>query len=300
MRLLSCLTTCIAAVTAVTIGKRAPTPGTLSHVTSFGNAPTNAGFYIYVPKNIASSPGIVTAIHFCTGSAEGYYNYSPYKDLSETYGFIVIYPNSPHQGSCWDVSSKETLSHGGGGDSNTIANMVKWTINKYKVDTNKVFVTGTSSGAMMTNVLAATYPNLFRAAIAYSGVPAGCFSSSTSSIDAWNSSCADGHVISTPARWSQIALAMYPGYKGARPRMQIYHGEIDKTLSVQNYQESMKQWAGVLGYDYTKLEKSTTDDPERGWTRTHFGGNLEGIWAKGVGHSVICRGDDDMRWFGFK
>jgi acetylxylan esterase len=127
------LTTCIAAAAAVTIGKRAPIPGTLSHVTSFGNAPTNVGFYIHVPKNLATSPGVITAIHFCTGSAEGCYNYSPYKNFSEKYGFIVIYPNSPHQGSCWDVSSKKTLAHDGGGDSNTIANMVKWTINTRRI-----------------------------------------------------------------------------------------------------------------------------------------------------------------------
>jgi acetylxylan esterase len=82
--------------------------------------------------------------------------------------------------------------------------------------------------------------------------------------------------------------------------MQIYHGAIDKTLSVQNYQESMKQWAGVLGYEYTKPEKYTTDDPQRGWRRTRFSGSLEGIWAKDTGHSVVCRGEDDMRWFGFK
>jgi acetylxylan esterase len=42
------------------------------------------------------------------------------------------------------------LSHNGGGDSNTIANMVTWTISNYKADASKVFVTGSSSGAMMT------------------------------------------------------------------------------------------------------------------------------------------------------
>jgi acetylxylan esterase len=42
------------------------------------------------------------------------------------------------------------LTHEGGGDSNTIANMVKWTLSEYKADAKKVFVTGSSSGAMMT------------------------------------------------------------------------------------------------------------------------------------------------------
>lgn len=150
MRLQTLLTTCLSVAAAATLGKRAPTPGTLSQVTSFGNAPTAAGFYIYVPKKLAASPGVVVAVHYCTGTAQAYYTGSPYATLAEQYGFIVIYPSSPHSGTCWDVSSKATLTHNGGGDSNTIANMVKWTLTQYKADASKVFVTGSSSGAMMT------------------------------------------------------------------------------------------------------------------------------------------------------
>jgi acetylxylan esterase len=150
MRLLTLLTNYLSVAAAATLGKRAPTPGSLSQVTSFGEAPTKAGFYIYVPKKLAASPGVIVAIHYCTGSAQAYFNGSPYKTLSEQYGFIVIYPSSPHSGTCWDVSSKQTLSHDGKGDSNTIANMVKWTLTEYKGDATKVFVTGSSSGGMMT------------------------------------------------------------------------------------------------------------------------------------------------------
>ena len=150
MHFLTLLTSYLSLAAAATLGKRAPTPGTLSQVTSFGSAPTKAGFYIYVPKKLAASPGVIVAVHYCTGTAQAYYSGSPYATLSEQYGFIVIYPSSPHSGTCWDVSSKATLSHEGGGDSNTIANMVKWTLTQYKADASKVFVTGSSSGAMMT------------------------------------------------------------------------------------------------------------------------------------------------------
>jgi hypothetical protein len=150
MRFLALITAYLSLAAAATLGKRAPTPGTLSQVTSFGAAPTKAGFYIYVPKKLAASPGVVVAVHYCTGTAQAYHSGSPYATLAEKYGFIVIYPSSPHSGTCWDVSSKATLSHEGGGDSNTIANMVKWTLTNYKADAAKVFVTGSSSGAMMT------------------------------------------------------------------------------------------------------------------------------------------------------
>lgn len=166
-RLLSLLL--YSALFTLTLGKSlkaSVTPGSLQQVTSFGSNPTNVGMYIYVPNNLASEPGIVVAIHYCksidfiqnrypltrkgTGTAEAYYNGSPYAQLAEQHGFIVIYPESPYSGSCWDVSSQSTLTHNGGGNSNSIANMVAWTIEEYGVDTSKVFVTGSSSGAMMT------------------------------------------------------------------------------------------------------------------------------------------------------
>jgi acetylxylan esterase len=125
--------------------------GTFSQVTNSGiSNPTNVGFYTYIPSKLATNPGIVVAIHYCTGSAQAYYSGSPYASLSETYGFVVIYPSSPYSGTCWDVSSKSALTHNGGGDSNSIANMVTWAISKYNADPSKVFVTGSSSGAMMT------------------------------------------------------------------------------------------------------------------------------------------------------
>jgi acetylxylan esterase len=147
---LSAFTTILAALGAVANPvhmKRA----SLQQITNSGiSNPTNVGFYMYVPDKLAASPGIVVAIHYCTGTAQAYYSGSPYARLAEQYGFVVIYPSSPHSGGCWDVSSRASLSHNGGGDSNAIVNMVKWAITKYNANASKVFVTGTSSGAMMT------------------------------------------------------------------------------------------------------------------------------------------------------
>lgn len=85
-----------------------------------------------------------------TGTAQAYYNGSPYAAYAEQHGFIVIYPESPYDGGCWDVSSRATLTRNGGGNSNSIANMIAWTIDKYAADKSRVYVTGMSSGAMMT------------------------------------------------------------------------------------------------------------------------------------------------------
>ncbi len=212
---------------AAEIAKRA----TLTQVSSFGSNPSGARMYIYVPNNLKTNPAIITAIHYCGGTASAFYTGTPYATLADQYGFIVIYPESPNSGGCWDVSSQATLTRNGGANSNSIANMVTYTISQYKADASRVFLAGLSSGAMMTNVMAAVYPDLFKAGSAYAGVPAGCFYTGT--VAGWNNSCATGTSITTPAAWAQTALNMYPGYTGARPKMMIYHGSADTTIYPQ-------------------------------------------------------------------
>ncbi|RYP75518.1 hypothetical protein DL771_002403 [Monosporascus sp. 5C6A] len=98
-------------------------------------------------------------------------------------------------------------------------------------------------------VMAAVYPDMFEAASEFSGEPAGCFS--TNSVRGWNGQCAGGQIHHTPAEWASIVHAMYPTYKGQYPRMQIYHGDVDTTLNINSYNESITEWSGIFGYSGT-------------------------------------------------
>lgn len=159
------------------------------------------------------------------------------------------------------------------------------------------------------NVMAAAYPEMFAAGIVYSGVPAGCFYSQAGGVDAWNSSCADGQIDSTPAIWAGIVDDMYPAFSAnfstgaeataARPKMQIYHGSADEILFPPNYNETIKEWCGVFGFDPNAPESTQVDVPQVGYTTYTWGaGKLVGVYAQGVGHTVPIRGDDDMTYFG--
>lgn len=79
--------------------------------------------------------------------------------------------------------------------------MVGYAVEKYGVDPTRVYLTGGSSGAMMGNVLAATYPALFKAASLYSGVPAGCFVSQSGAVAQWNNSCSSGQSRASAEQW---------------------------------------------------------------------------------------------------
>lgn len=97
------------------------------------------------------SDALVVAIHSCQSSAQKYFQNDkiPWKKGSDGKGYVTVWPSSTSE--CWDVSSKSSLTHNGGGDSNAIANMITYAIEKYKIDPKKVFVTGGSSGGKSPN-----------------------------------------------------------------------------------------------------------------------------------------------------
>jgi len=94
-----------------------------------------------------------------------------------------------------------------------------------------------------------------------------------------------------------MVFDMYPNYNGSRPKMQIYHGSADSTLNQNNYNETIKQWCGVFGYDYTKPDATQANSPQSRYTTYTWGDHLVGVYAQGVGHTVPIRGSDDMKFF---
>ncbi|OCL09340.1 carbohydrate esterase family 1 protein [Glonium stellatum] len=273
----------------------AASAASLQPVTGFGTNPTNVGMYIYVPDKLASRPPILVVPHACHGKAQDAYTGNQYATLANTYGFIVIYPDSPNTADkCWDVSSPESLSHDGGGDAQGIVSMVKYALSKYNGDANRVFVTGTSSGAMMTNVLCGSYPDVFAAGAGFAGVAFGCFAGN--GYDVWSDACAKGNIVKTGAEWAALVTAAYPGYSGFRPKMQVFHGTADTTLYPQNLQEEIKQWTTVLGLSVT-ASSMTNNTPVAGWTRYKYGSTFEAYSAQGVPHNIPTQESTVMAWF---
>ncbi|KAH9944358.1 alpha/beta-hydrolase [Epithele typhae] len=259
---------------------------TLTQFSNFGTNPNNVQMFVYKPKKVATKPALIVASHYCQGTAQAYFSGSKFAQLAETYGYVVIYPSSPHSGTCWDVSSDATLTHNGGSDSLSIANAARFAISNWGVDANRVFAVGTSSGAMMTSVLAGAYPDVFKAGIVDSGVAFGCFALPGQPEDSWNSQCAEGQLVLTGAQWAQKVRAAYSGYTGSYPKMQVWHGTADTTLYPQNFQEEIKQWTSVFGYSATPSRNVSESYLPGGYSNSTFGPNFQAILAQGVGHTV--------------
>jgi len=139
--------------------------------------------------------------------------------------------------------------------------------------------------------MAAEYPDVFKAGAAFMGVPATCFATG-SSTNTWNSQCANGQITKTAQQWGDAARGMFPGYGGAYPRMQLWHGTADATLNYHNFGEEIKQWTNLKGVSQTP---ALTNSPQSGWTRTRYGSTgtqppVEGMSISGVGHSLPTSG----------
>src|SRR5581483_2724898 len=264
--------------------------GSLVQVNNFGTNPTGLQMWLYVPPGVKAHPPILLALHYCSGSGPAFFSGTQFANLADQYGFIVIYPSVTRSNDCWDVYSNQGLARNGGSDNVGLMSMLNYVEQHNNGDANNVYVTGASSGAMMTNVMLAEYPDVFKAGAAFMGVPYHCFATTGGSL--WNSACANGQVSMTPQQWGDLVRAADPGYTGPRPRMQLWHGTADTTLNYANFGEEIKQWTNVLGVSQTP---SFTDSPQSSWTRTRYGGTginapVEGISVQGVGHALPVGG----------
>jgi len=254
----------------------------LQAVSSWGasGVPSYISMYIYVPDKLATDPPILVVNHYCGGNASGVFGEAQGGGIvsaADKYGFIMIFPQTSNN--CWDVGSTKSLTHDGGGDTQAIAQMVKYTLTKYTANPDRVYATGTSSGAMMTEALMAVYPDVFKGGAEFSGVPAGCWSASYSASNQWSGPCAGGMVSHTAQEWGDQARAMDKSFTGHRPRVQLWHGQADPTINFNNQTEAIKEWTNVLGLSSTATTSSTVTIGSHQWMRQS--------WASTCGYTVL-------------
>lgn len=265
--------------------------------------PSYVNMYIYVPDRLATNPPIMVSSHACASTVSGQMGAIPnIKAAADKNGFILILPDNPGQ-NCWDVGSPQSLKHDGGGDTQAVAQMVKYALTKYNGNAARVYAMGGSSGAMMTQALMAVYPDIFKAGHARAGVPAGCWADGYASSNQWSGKCATGTTIMTAQQWGDLVRSMFPGFTGHRPRLQIVQGEADLTISFKNSGEGIKEWTNVLALSTTPSSTDTTTTPiamyDRQFWKNACGFTVLEAWAApGKGHSMGYEEDAILKFFG--
>lgn len=247
MRLVRLLALAALTATALVVAAPASSAAGLTEVTGFGTNPGNLQMFTYVPTGMPTGRPLVVALHGCTQSAAAYDDETGWVKWADTYGFALVLPqqrtpNNPSKCFNWWLSADSART---GGEAQSVAQMVAWMKTTYGSDASRVFVTGLSAGGAMTNVMLATYPDVFAAGAVVAGVPYKCATTA-----AQTSACNNGTVNLTPTQWGDKVRAAF-SWGGPYPRVAVWHGSADATVSPVNLTEIMEQWTNVNGVDQT-------------------------------------------------
>jgi poly(hydroxyalkanoate) depolymerase family esterase len=175
---------------------------------------------------VAGPRPLVVMLHGCTQSADDFAAGTQMNRLADEHGFLVLYPEqstSANASRCWNWFRPQDQVRDGG-EPALIAAMVQAVMNEQPVDAQRVFVAGLSAGAAMAVVLGETWPDLFAAVGAHSGLPFAA------------------------ARDIPSAMAAMKG-RGAKERVQVqhavptivFHGDRDHTVQHSNGEHIAQQ-----------------------------------------------------------
>jgi poly(hydroxyalkanoate) depolymerase family esterase len=220
---------------------------TLAEVPEFGTNPGHLQMLVYVPAPLPEHSAVVVVAHGCLQTAADVAEHSGWIELALEHRFALIFPQTSRAnepwGGCfrtWEPDHQQR----GAGEPLSVIEMIGWMQSRYRIDRRRTFVTGMSSGGMLTNVLLATYPDVFAAGAPQSATPYKCAMSF-----AEVAPCASGAKRLSRRELGELARSGYPGYHGRRPRISIWHGSADGLLAVTNLNDELHQWTEIGGID---------------------------------------------------
>lgn len=192
-------------------------------------------YRVHVPAGYISSGAsrpLLMELHGCNSdNAVAEERWSRFSELSDRYGFMVAYPQqdlNANNSDCWNwfLPQNETRNPGqpavpDTGEPSMIAGITRTVMSKWNVDARRVYVGGISAGGGMSAVMAATYPDIFAAAMVY----AGC--------EYMGETCTSGPAALPPQVSGQLAYQAGGQYARTVPVITI-HGTADEVVPYAN------------------------------------------------------------------
>ncbi|SNR77432.1 extracellular catalytic domain type 1 short-chain-length polyhydroxyalkanoate depolymerase [Puniceibacterium sediminis] len=189
----------------------------------------------YVPKSAdQGASGLVVMLHGCTQNPEDFAIGTGMNALAERHGFVVLYPEQSrgdNAQSCWNWFSIGDQRRDRG-EPAILAGMTRQVAQENEVPTGRVFAAGLSAGGAMAVILGETYPEVFSAVGAHSGLPAGAARDVASAFAAM---AGNGPDLATPVAGTQTVRTI------------VFHGTADATVHPMNgeriYQHALNRGA---------------------------------------------------------
>ncbi|HET9985069.1 MAG TPA: PHB depolymerase family esterase [Longimicrobiales bacterium] len=180
---------------------------------------------------------LVVLLHGCTQDPADLAAGTRMDAVAAEAGVMVLYPEQPaahNEKKCWNWYDPAHQRRDAG-EPSLIAGMTRQIMAEYAVDPARVYVGGISAGGGMAVILAATYPDLYAAAAAHSGVAYGAARDVMSALVAMAGNAPDPRL---QARAAFEAM-------GARARpvpLLVAHGEADPVVRAANTRQIVEQF----------------------------------------------------------
>ena len=122
---------------------------------------TSRNYIVYVPKNLGENRPLLISCHGMNQDANYQKGMLQIESVADTAKFVTVFPNGIDKG--WDI--------GGDRDINFVKALIDAMVSKYKIDRNRVYLSGFSMGGMFTYHAMNKIPDLIAAFAPISGYP---------------------------------------------------------------------------------------------------------------------------------
>ncbi len=203
-------------------------------------------YHLYRPADYTPDTPLplVVVLHGCDQNAADISRGTKFNELADKERFAVLYPetkpavNNPY--GCWvwwDPDNQRRDS----GEPKLIVNMVDLSRRQVKIDSDRVYVTGMSSGGALSAILASMYPDVFAAAGIHSALQYSAAATATCALSAMRSGGPN------PDGRGEIAYHS----RGTRHRVVpviVFHGTDDSSVHLVNADQLVRQFAQLNDY----------------------------------------------------
>jgi poly(hydroxyalkanoate) depolymerase family esterase len=261
----------------------APTPSRLTELGRVRDNPGDLRGLCFVPEGVAGPMPLVVVLHGCTQNADVYDHGSGWSMLAARCGFALLFPEQQRSNNamlCFNWFSANDTQRGMG-EAASIKSMIDTMKRDHAIDEARVFITGLSAGGAMTAVMLATYPEQFAAGAILGGLAYGCASGMAEALD-----CMGGRSRSDADKLS-ARVRRASAHSGKWPRVQVWQGDADTTVTPGNADSIVAQWAGVHGLAATPdVVDRVENHPRARWLGADGTPLVEQYTITGMAHGV--------------
>jgi poly(hydroxyalkanoate) depolymerase family esterase len=220
---------------------------------------------------------LIVMLHGCTQNPDDFAAGTRMNTLADKNACIIVYPAQPasaNPAKCWNWFSSANQQRDQG-EPAIIAGITRDVMRRYRVDKQRVFIAGLSAGASMSVVMAATYPELYAAIGAHSGL---AYRSATNVMSAFNA--------------MRNGVSPVPGLGAVGIPIIVFHGDDDETVNPCNGQQIISQWLASRAEQAPSLVRTEEagESNGRAYLRTQYCDGPGSLFAehwmiKDLGHA---------------